>query len=427
VKEMNLPKAVEFAFKKIMDAGGQAYLVGGALRDRMLGKPVTDYDIASSFLPGQIEKIFSGEKTWPSGKRFGTITVKIDNTAVEITTFRKDSAYSDSRHPDHVTYISDICQDLARRDFTINAMAYNPYISDGLVDPFGGRKDLQNRVIRAVGNPVERFTEDPLRIMRGIRFSAQLGFEIEWETKQAMKTCYHLLSKVAAERLRSELDNLLLSANPDKGLLLLQETGILACMFMFKDKGYCEAEDYQMIKNMEAFPAYRLSALFSMLYSAGFSTSDILDSVKDKLIQLRYDKKTIHQILKMLNGYSAISNMDITPFSVREFLGKMGIQDTKQCIRWYKEAQKIHKNPSAVQRAEKASSLLKDIIRRGDAVFSHQLAINGKHVLQAGIGLQNPRIVGEALDLAYRWVLEDPSRNQPDCLIAMLKEYYSNL
>ena len=126
---------------------------------------------------------------------------------------------------------------------------------------------------------MERFTEDPLQcIMRGIRFSAQLGFEIEWETKQAMKTCYHLLSKVAAERLRSELDNLLLSANPDKGLLLLQETGILACMFMFKDKGYCEAEDYQMIKNMEAFPAYRLSALFSMLYPAGFSTADILSS-----------------------------------------------------------------------------------------------------------------------------------------------------
>ena len=160
------------------------------LRDRLLGKPVTEYDLASSFPPDRIQEIFSAEKTWPSGKRFGTVTVMKNDISVEITTFREESVYTDSRHPDRVVYVSDIRRDLSRRDFTINAMAYNPYHAEVFIDPFSGRKDLENRIIRAVGSPVERFNEDPLRIMRGLRLAAQLNFEIHQETLEAMRACY---------------------------------------------------------------------------------------------------------------------------------------------------------------------------------------------------------------------------------------------
>lgn len=423
---MKLSYPVDYVIKKIMDAGGQAFLVGGTLRDWMLKRPVIDYDIASSFPPEEIEKIFSSEKTWPSGKRFGTITVQINDTAVEITTFRKESEYTDNRHPDQVTYISDIHQDLARRDFTINAMAYNPYCFVDFVDPFGGKEDLHNQIIRCVGNPSDRFTEDPLRIMRGIRFSAQLNFDIEKETKNAMKACSHMLKKVSAERLRSELDGLLISSNPDKGLSLLQVTSILAFLFKVEDKEFREPIDFNMIKNIEPSLTYRLTTLISILYPLDVLASDLFDLVKKILTKLKYDKKTTNHILKMLQGYYTITHMNITPFSVRKLLGKMGLQDTRQCLKWYQNALQIHKNTSFHQRVEHAAELLKNIIERKDPVYFEEMAINGKDVLHSGIGVKDARIVGEALDLAYQWVLEKPERNNPDCLIKMLKEYYSS-
>ena len=424
-EKMKLPSAVEFVIKKIMDAGGQAFLVGGALRDWMLGKPVIDYDIASSFPPEEIEEIFFNEKTWPSGKRFGTITVKINNTAIEITTFRKESGYTDNRHPDQVTYISDIHQDLARRDFTVNAMAYNPYCAIGLVDPFGGRDDLQNQVIRCVGNPIKRFNEDPLRIIRGIRFAAQLNFSIEEGTIQAIKKCSHMLPKVSTERLRTELDKLLLSSNPDKGLFLLKETRILNFLLGGVEKEYYETVDFRIIKGIEPNLAYRLSTLMSILYPHETFSSNKFDWVKEMLIKLKYDKKTINHIIKMLQGYKEIINMDITPFAMRKLLGAMGMKDAKQCLKWYQNAHQVHGNASVFQRANLAANLLKEIIKRNDPVYYKDLAINGNHILQAGIGIKDARLVGEALDLAYKWVLEKPERNNPECLIAMLKEYYS--
>lgn len=421
---MKLPYAVEKAMKKIMDAGGQAFLVGGALRDWLLGLPVSDYDIATSFLPGQVEKIFSDEKTWPSGKRFGTITVEIAGTVIEITTFRRESGYSDSRHPDKVTFVTDIHQDLSRRDFTVNAMAYNPFISSSFVDPFGGRKDLQNRIIRTVGNPFERFTEDPFRIMRGVRLAAQLGFEIERDTESAMKNCSSMIRNVSAERIRSEFDRLLLSQRPDDGLLLLQETSVLP-QLLGTDTINLKAESCRIIRSMEPEPAYRLSALFSILYPEDFANADRLNFIKNRLTQLRYDKKTVHNTLKLLAGCSRLASMDISLYSIRELLGSMGTAYARQCIKWYEAICQLNKNPSACERARQAASLMEEVIRRNDPVFFHQLAVDGNHIKQAGIGLKDPRIIGEALNLAYRWVLEDPARNDTEQLIAMLKKHYS--
>ncbi|HHU78540.1 MAG: CCA tRNA nucleotidyltransferase [Caldicoprobacterales bacterium] len=424
---MNLPETLEYIMKKIMDAGGQVYLVGGALRDRLLGKPVTDYDLASSFPPDRIQEIFSAEKTWPSGKRFGTVTVMKNDISVEITTFREESVYTDSRHPDRVVYVSDIRRDLARRDFTINAMAYNPYHAEVFIDPFSGRKDLENRIIRAVGSPVERFNEDPLRIMRGLRLAAQLNFEIHQETLEAMRACYRDLNKVSAERLRTELDRLLLSPHPDKGLLLLDELGILSLLLQVKD-ARLDVQRTQIIKSIQPYLIYRFAALLFLLYFERDTTLPFsYDFWKNTLTRLRYDNKTIFHILNMLRSCFCFPDMEITPFTIRKLCGRMGAEDTRQILELHKELQQIRKSPNMTDKLQEAELLLKWVIDRNEPVFFHQLAINGNDVLQAGIGTENGRIVGEALNLAYEWVLENPALNQRDCLIMKLKEHYNSL
>jgi len=150
---IKIPEAVGSILTHIMQSGGQAYLVGGALRDQILGRTIADYDIATSLPPEKIESVFQKEQTYRTGKRFGTITVRMNGLSAEVTTFRMESGYSDSRHPDHVTFVPDLESDLSRRDFTINAMAYNPFLTSGLIDPFHGKKDLKQKIIRAVGNP----------------------------------------------------------------------------------------------------------------------------------------------------------------------------------------------------------------------------------------------------------------------------------
>ena len=188
-----------------------------------------------------------------------------NDISVEITTFREESVYTDSRHPDRVVYVSDIRRDLARRDFTINAMAYNPYHAEVFIDPFSGRKDLENRIIRAVGSPVERFNEDPLRIMRGLRLAAQLNFEIHQETLEAMRACYRDLNKVSAERLRTELDRLLLSPHPDKGLLLLDELGILSLLLQVND-ARLYVQRTQIIKSIQPYLIYLCRPLVPLVF-----------------------------------------------------------------------------------------------------------------------------------------------------------------
>ena len=198
----NIPKNVENIISRLERGGFEAYAVGGCVRDRLLGREPKDWDVCTSARPEQVKDVFSGERIIDTGIKHGTVTL-ICEEAVEITTFRLDGEYVDSRRPESVTFTSDIEADLARRDFTVNAMAYSPRV--GLVDPFGGEADLGKGIIRAVGKADERFREDALRILRALRFSAALGFEIEAETAAAMLERRHLISRISAERVRDEL------------------------------------------------------------------------------------------------------------------------------------------------------------------------------------------------------------------------------
>lgn len=217
---MNLPEPVKKVLETLENAGYEAYLVGGCVRDFLLGKQPKDYDIATSARPEQVLKLF--DHTAQTGIAHGTVLVIEDGMPIEVTTFRKDGEYEDHRHPKEVEFVDDLLEDLKRRDFTINAMAWNP--KTGLVDPFNGKKDLDDKIIRAVGDPEKRFEEDALRMIRAWRFAARLGFEIEKDTKKAIKDKERLIDDVAVERIVPELEEIL-QTDP---LVLDQMTGLLS-------------------------------------------------------------------------------------------------------------------------------------------------------------------------------------------------------
>ena len=218
-----LPEKVNPIIKTIQAAGFEAYAVGGCVRDSILGRIPDDWDITTSAKPEDIKKLF--KRTIDTGIEHGTVTVMLDKEGFEVTTYRIDGEYEDSRHPKEVTFTSNLREDLRRRDFTINAMAYNDEV--GLVDIFGGILDIEQKIIRCVGNAKERFTEDALRMMRAVRFSAQLGYDIAPETKEAIKELAPTLKKISAERIQVELIKLVVSNNPDF-LRIAYETGITA-------------------------------------------------------------------------------------------------------------------------------------------------------------------------------------------------------
>ena len=222
---MTVPSAVNFALSRLETFGHEAYVVGGAVRDAMLGREVHDYDITTSASPDEIKTVFADFHTILTGEKHGTVTVVVEGMPLEITTYRVDGEYTDGRRPDSVEFTKNIREDLARRDFTVNAMAYSP--TRGLCDPFRGADDLKIGVIRAVGDPIKRFTEDSLRILRAFRFAARLGFEIEEKTLAAAKSERKRLPAVSAERIGSEVLGLLSAERPSRSLCLMHSAHVL--------------------------------------------------------------------------------------------------------------------------------------------------------------------------------------------------------
>lgn len=210
--------------RRLAQAGHEAYLVGGCVRDRMIGRPLHDIDIATSAMPEAVQALFP--RTLPTGLQHGTVTVMVDGTPFEVTTYRTESGYSDARRPDEVTFVSDIREDLSRRDFTFNAMAVG--LDGAVLDPFGGREDLAAGIVRTVGAAADRFGEDALRMLRAIRFGAELGFELSAETREGIETQKHRLAQVAMERIGAEWDKMMAGQGPDQACAWLRESGLLA-------------------------------------------------------------------------------------------------------------------------------------------------------------------------------------------------------
>ena len=431
-----LPEKVNMIIKTIQAAGFEAYAVGGCVRDSILGRIPDDWDITTSAKPLDIKKIF--KRTIDTGIQHGTVTVMIDKEGFEVTTYRIDGEYEDSRHPKEVTFTSNLREDLRRRDFTINAMAYNEEV--GLVDIFGGISDIEKKTIRCVGDAKERFTEDALRMMRAVRFSAQLGYSIEDGTKEAIKELAPNLKNISAERIQVELVKLVVSNNPDY-LKIAYETGITRqvlpefdlCMETDQNNPHHKYSVGEHIlhsmKHIEADKVLRLAMLFHDMGKPKTRTQDeqgihhfyghnrISQEIANEVLRrLRFDNDTIHKVKALV--YFHDYHPALTDKSVRKFITKIGKELVPLYLRVQKAdvlAQSEYKRDEKLAKIEEVSKIYDGIIERGECLSLKELAVNGKDLMDCGIS--PGKEIGEILEYFLEMVIADPSLNKKEILL----------
>ena len=382
-----IPNYIRCFLRELEHEGFQAYLVGGCVRDRLLNKAPNDWDVCTDALPEELKALFPDALTY--GMRHGTVTVKWQNQLIEVTTFRTEGSYSDHRRPDSVTFIHDLQGDLARRDFTINAIALD---ADGnLHDPFDGLSDLQEGIIRAVGAAEERFREDALRMLRAVRFSAQLGFTIEAKTHEAIMQCASLAASLSAERVSQEIEKTLLSSSPDQ-ISVMIASGLLSRWI--PDSSLLSPE-----KLKQVFPERirRWCAFCLMLQNT------------EPLNHLRLDRKT-----------TAICSACLQFHNEK----KRDALFWKQAINRYGEAAVL--TAADVLSAWDSNDdilLLRAVLCSGECCTKSELAIHGDDLTALGL---SGKEIGAALDAALNLVWRFPERNQRDMLLKYLRKEFTH-
>ena len=409
--KIDMPNDVEFIINTIKSHGHQAYAVGGCVRDSIMGLTPNDWDITTSALPSDIKEYFN--KTIDTGIEHGTVTVMLHNVGYEVTTYRIDGEYKDGRHPSSVEFSDRLTDDLCRRDFTINAMAYNNIT--GLVDEYGGIDDINNRIIKCVGNPIERFTEDALRMMRAIRFSAQLGFTIDEATWNAIKKLSPSISKISMERVHVELGKTLMSAHPDY-VAQYSEAGLFAPILPVIDNALKSRYKRKILATLQHTPDN-----IYLRYAALFITSTPDEAAKT-LRALKLDNKTVNTVSKLVE----LSKMDIeeTEPAVRTALNKYGRDflplwhELMMAVIQASEDITGISNPAKVKHLLTLKRLVTDILARGDCFTIKALDISGNDLIE--YGLQGHEI-GETLKSLLDIVIENPKLNDKATLIAMIE------
>ena len=388
--EEKIPSYIWDICHRFYGAGEDAYVVGGSLRDIMLNRQPSDFDLATSALPKKTAELFADMRVIETGIKHGTVTVIADGAPVEITTFRIDGSYTDSRHPDGVSFTGRIEDDLARRDFTVNAMAYNDRA--GLVDPFGGQTDLDARTIRAVGESKKRFSEDALRIMRAFRFSSQLGFQIDSSTLSGAIECGSGLKNIARERIATEFFKLITSPAPENSLYLMAEGGILSYI---TGEYVPRKETVSLLRLMPDEVGGRLGLFLSdtdedtaRKILRSFKCSNALTTAT--LAVVRGSKKTIRE-----------------PYDARRLIGECGIHARNAAIASALLGNSSADAPVWVEQNNAPCSL-------------SELTISGKELTALGIGGKD---VGRILKKLLDRVVEDPTLNTRKVLLGLAKEY----
>ena len=387
---IQLPYEVEWVIGKIRDAGYEAFAVGGCVRDTLLGRTPEDWDVTTSARPEAVKAIF--ERTVDTGLQHGTVTVLKNRKGYEVTTYRIDGEYHDGRHPDSVEFTPNLLEDLKRRDFTINAMAYSH--ETGIVDEFGGMEDLKAGIVRCVGRPEDRFTEDALRLLRALRFSAQLGFEIEESTYAAIKTIAPNLAKVSKERVQAELTKLLLSAHPER-ILLLKETGLSAQIVPGFDAVFAPA----LFSKLSRLPAEK------SLRWAGFLLCQSTKQAEAVLKGLKMDNETIGNVSRMIEG--AKETLPLEKPAVRRAMSRYTPYQLEGALK----LKELMGSPDAGE----IRRLREEIIRDGDCVSLKDLAVKGRDLLEAGV--ERGPMVGEILNHLFDLVLLYPEKNDRELLL----------
>ncbi len=441
--KIKIPQYVSAALEELTSAGYEAYIVGGCVRDSFLHKTPYDWDITTSALPQETLTVFSDFKTVETGLKHGTVTVIIDGNMLEITTMRVDGEYTDNRHPDSVNFTDKITLDLSRRDFTVNAMAYSP--ETGLCDPFGGLEDLRGKIIKCVGEPEKRFDEDALRILRGLRFSAVLGFEIEKETSQAIMKKRKLLDNVAAERKRVELVKLLCGRDAGRVLMgyplvMSQIIPELEPMFDFPQNTPYHVYDVwthtvKSIENAPPEPGYRMAMLLhdtgkpQAFYADEDGTAHFkghqqisYDISLEVLHRLRFSKAETEEISRLVLFHDTRPTGEHTDTLLTaaqlgaDFMKKLYpvlIADAK--------AQNPVLFASTRERLEKSRNHLVEAKENGTPLSIRELAVSGRDVNSIGI---NGKRTGEALSALLREVISGNVENSRDGLIEFMKTHF---
>lgn len=441
--KINIPKGAENIINTLQNNDFEAYVVGGCVRDSILGKEPGDFDITTNALPDETMNLFQPfYKVIPTGLKHGTLTLlDEDGSQFEVTTFRIDGDYSDGRHPDEVLFTSSLKEDLSRRDFTINAMAYSE--KAGLVDYYNGFNDLKNRVIRCVGNANDRFMEDALRMMRGVRFSAQLDFEIESDTKQAIMQNSSLIKNVSMERIQLEFNKTIINAPMrikelwELGLLkhFLPEYGL--CIGAMQNHPYhIYSIDKHLLESMchiDAKVDLRLAMLLHDICKPETKTTDNngidhfyrhgeLSSKKAEEIlrRMKYDNKTIDRISVLIKFHDTEL---IEKKSIRKLLSKIGEENLRDLIK-IKEADILAQNREFYQerhnKLEHITAELNEIIQEKNCFTLKDLEVDGSDLMD--IGFKPDKSIGEALNWLLEMVIESPELNEREKLLALVKE-----
>ena len=412
--KIEMPSEVKFIISELESHEYEAFAVGGCIRDSLLGRTPNDWDITTSAKPEEVKEIF--HRTVDTGIKHGTVTVLIGKKSFEITTYRVDGAYTDGRHPESVRYSKYLKEDLRRRDFTINAFAYNDEV--GLRDEFYGFRDMEWKIIRAVGNAEDRFSEDALRMMRAIRFAAQLGFNIELNTYNAIIKLAPNIKKVSAERIQVELTKTLMSDHPEVTLEYAKTGLFVEILPVLYDtlSGISAQKTLELLKYVPRMVIMRYAALLR------YRTPE---EARDVLRKLKLDNFTINTVTKLVEYQNDINDViEENDISVREAIHKYGT-DLLELMFVFAEADGRMKREYTGFNSRGRNVHLKtikklydEILERGDCVDLKELAVNGSDLMELGIVGEQ---IGETLNWLLHIVMENPALNNKNTLISFVE------
>lgn len=436
---MKLPENVKTIITTLENAGFEGYAVGGCVRDTLLHKNPDDWDITTNASPIEVKKLFPC--TIDTGIAHGTVTVLIGKETFEVTTYRIDGEYEDARHPKEVVFTSCLSEDLKRRDFTINAMAYND--KTGIVDEFGGIQDLEAKIIRCVGNPEERFTEDALRMMRAVRFSGQLGYEIEFTTGQAINKLAPTLSKISAERICTELTKLMISEHPDylRKAYELGMTGVFLPEFdaaMETEQNnphHCYSVGEHILHSLLFVRADKVLRFAMLFHDMGKAVTKSVDEkgvdhfyghgkisaeMADRIMKrLRFDNDTRQKVVRLVSYHDL--KIKLTPEGVRRAVVKIG-EDLFPILLEVKRAdflsQSMFKREEKEKELQQLEEIYQTVLKNGDCVSIKMLAVTGSDLIAAG--MEPGRAIGVTLQEMLNLVLKEPSLNTKEYLLSCI-------
>ncbi|KPU43833.1 CCA-adding enzyme [Oxobacter pfennigii] len=414
--KLKLPAEVNFIIKKLNDQSFEAYIVGGCVRDILLLKEPKDWDICTNALPQMVTDIFKSFcKVIPTGAKHGTVTLLLNKKHFEVTTYRIDGAYSDFRRPDSISFTSSIEEDLSRRDFTINAMAYNP--SKGLIDPHGGQRDLSKKVINCVGDPEHRLFEDYLRALRAVRFSCQLEFEISPATSASIKRHNDLIIHISKERIREEFIKILLSTVPEKGVKIFIEYGLL--FYIIPELIYV-AESPLFLKSLKALgysPADLITRLAIILYPVRHANKKPANALK----YLRFDNDTAVSVSNILDCAMALPSLSMK--AVKKFMTKAGIQNLDMLFDLLTaNAKAADDNSEELLYIENLKDKCSGIIKEKEPLTLKDLDIDGNDI--KALGVVEGKKIGKLLNTLLDIVLDEPKLNDKEILKNILKDKF---